>query len=50
MKEEGNNDNLETAVSYVNEQKSPKALVLGEMVWRRQSKPNISLYSWVPLE
>lgn len=50
MKEEGNNENLETSVPYVNEQKSPKALVLGEMLWRKQSKPNISPYSWVPVE
>jgi len=48
MKEEGNNENLETF--YVNEQKSPKALILGEMLWRKQSKPNSSLYNWVSLE
>lgn len=37
MKEEGSNENLETLVSCGNEQKSPKAFVLGEMLWRRQS-------------
>lgn len=50
MKEEGNNENLEIFVSCGNEQKSSKALILGEMLWRRQSYPSISLYSWIPLE
>lgn len=35
MREEGNNENLETSDSYKNEQKSPKALVLGEILWRK---------------
>lgn len=50
MKEEGNNENLETLVSCGNEQKSPKALILAEMLWRRRSSPSIPLYSWIPLE
>lgn len=37
MKEEGNNENLETLVSCGNEQKPPKALILGAVLWRRQS-------------
>lgn len=50
INEEGNNENLETLFSYENAQKSPKASVLGEGLWRKQSKPNICLYSWIPLE